>query len=104
MSPLPKPCIIPDCPNLTLQGSKCAIHEREYQHERNKRPGRALYRDPTYRAIPRVGQCEVCGTTEDITIDHIIAITNGGTNDPSNLRYLCRKHNSSKHNKETETQ
>jgi len=40
--------------------------------------------------------CVNCGATEDLTIDHIIAITNGGTDDLRNLQVLCRACNSSK--------
>ena len=40
--------------------------------------------------------CQTCKTTIDLTIDHIFPISRGGTNDVSNLRILCRKHNSQK--------
>jgi 5-methylcytosine-specific restriction endonuclease McrA len=100
MSP-PKTCITPRCPGLTTR-TRCPRCESIYQAERNARPGRQAYKDPIYRSIPRVGECEVCGTTEDITLDHILPLSKGGTNDLDNLRYLCRAHNSSKHNKEME--
>lgn len=41
-------------------------------------------------------QCSECGDTEDLTIDHIIPISKGGSDDLDNLRLLCRGHNSSK--------
>lgn len=41
-------------------------------------------------------RCVDCGSTEDITIDHIIAVANGGTNDIDNLQTLCRSCNSKK--------
>ena len=34
-----------------------------------------------------------CGVPSD-TVDHIISIADGGTNDPDNLRPMCRHHNS----------
>jgi 5-methylcytosine-specific restriction endonuclease McrA len=40
--------------------------------------------------------CAKCGATEDLTIDHIIPMARGGTNDLENLQILCRKCNSSK--------
>jgi 5-methylcytosine-specific restriction endonuclease McrA len=44
--------------------------------------------------------CAVCGTrgsdANPLTVDHIVARTNGGTDELSNLQVLCRWHNSSK--------
>lgn len=40
--------------------------------------------------------CQHCGTTEQITIDHIIPITKGGTNHIDNLQPLCRSCNCKK--------
>jgi hypothetical protein len=37
-----------------------------------------------------------CGLQEDLTIDHIVPLSKGGSDDLSNLRLLCRKHNSKK--------
>jgi 5-methylcytosine-specific restriction endonuclease McrA len=42
------------------------------------------------------GQCLVCGTTQNITKDHIIPISKGGSNSIDNLQPLCKAHNSSK--------
>ena len=33
--------------------------------------------------------CEKCGTNEELTIDHIVPISKGGGNKPSNLQTLC---------------
>lgn len=35
-----------------------------------------------------------CNLTEDLTIDHITPLSRGGTDDLSNLRFLCHYHNS----------
>lgn len=40
--------------------------------------------------------CRRCGTTFDLTIDHIQPWSKGGTDDVSNLQLLCRSCNSSK--------
>lgn len=37
-----------------------------------------------------------CGSQEDLTIDHVVPLSKGGSDVPSNLRLLCRKHNSVK--------
>lgn len=41
-------------------------------------------------------RCVTCGATEDLTIDHIIPIINGGRDDYGNLQTLCRTCNSRK--------
>jgi len=41
-------------------------------------------------------QCGHCGSTVDLTIDHIQPVIWGGSNDPSNLQTLCRSCNSVK--------
>src|SRR5690606_35763415 len=45
--------------------------------------------------------CEVCGSTEDLTRDHIVPVSRGGTNDPANLRTLCRRCNRARKNDPT---
>ena len=40
-----------------------------------------------------------CKVTADLTIDHIVALSKGGTDDLANLRFLCRSHNSAKGDK-----
>lgn len=44
-------------------------------------------------------RCKVCQTSENLTVDHIIPISKGGTDEPSNLQTMCRKHNYEKGNK-----
>jgi 5-methylcytosine-specific restriction endonuclease McrA len=43
--------------------------------------------------------CIACGTTERVTIDHIIPIARGGTHSIGNLQSLCLKCNSSKNHR-----
>lgn len=40
--------------------------------------------------------CACCGTTNDLTIDHIKPLARGGKHATSNLQWLCRSCNSSK--------
>lgn len=86
-----KPCL--DCGKPSKR-RRCPEHSRAY--EQNRSPNRKAYQDPVYKAFPLAGRCVVCGSTEDLTRDHIISIEDGGTNSWSNLRLLCREHNSSK--------
>jgi hypothetical protein len=49
------------------------------------------------RVIARDGAlCRFCGVTDDLTIDHVLALTRGGTSDDDNLAILCRPCNSRK--------
>jgi len=45
------------------------------------------------------GECQMCGTTHKITIDHIIPLSKGGTNHIDNLQPLCHSCNASKGDK-----
>lgn len=59
-----------------------------------RRPVSARVRLNTYQ---RDGYaCVLCGSHDDLTLDHIIPVTAGGTNDPDNLQTMCRPCNSRK--------
>ncbi|MCS6958687.1 MAG: HNH endonuclease [Pseudanabaenaceae cyanobacterium SKYGB_i_bin29] len=44
-------------------------------------------------------RCCSCGATKDLTIDHIIPLAKGGTNDISNLQTLCLSCNARKNDR-----
>ena len=46
--------------------------------------------------IPHICAISECEITDGLTVDHIRALSRGGTDDLSNLRFLCLPHNSSK--------
>lgn len=48
-------------------------------------------------------RCRHCGTTEDLTIDHIFPWSEGGTDDEANLQTPCRPCNSRKGAKKSGT-
>jgi len=49
-------------------------------------------------ARPKLDYCVYCGSTDNLTIDHIIPIDKGGTQDPKNLIRACGSCNSAKRN------
>ena len=47
--------------------------------------------------VERDGEyCQHCGTVNDLSIDHVLAIANGGQNELPNMQLLCRSCNSRK--------
>ena len=70
---------------------------REMQHGPSKR--RELARETRFAVYCRDGfQCVECGEHEihQLSIDHRVPVILGGTNEPDNLRTLCRPCNSAK--------
>ena len=45
--------------------------------------------------------CKQCGSTDDLSIDHIVPRSKGGSHDESNLQTLCRRCNSAKNNRQS---
>lgn len=69
----------------------CRVHHR-------RAPGTFTIVDLHNIWMQQKGRCAYChrGLREDYTIDHIVAVANGGTNDPSNLQLTCPDCNSDK--------
>lgn len=44
-------------------------------------------------------KCVACGSTDDLSLDHIVPRSAGGSHDESNLQTLCRRCNSGKNNR-----
>lgn len=65
-----------------------ALRRKEFQNERGHLMLALIERDGY--------ECAECGTYEDLTIDHIIPLSKGGTDDLSNLQLMCKSHNSQK--------
>lgn len=106
MKPLRRPCL--DCGRLHTNASRCPTHQRA-----KRQPYNQAYSDPEYKRnrkillddhIARHGW--VCPGAEDLnheahpctdlTADHIVATSEGGTHALENLRVLCRPMNTSK--------
>lgn len=95
-------CVVPGCSNYQLPGSRqarCRPHQQLYDRAKNQK--RVAYRTTAWQKLPRAGLiCVDCGSTRDITIDHVIERHKGGTNAINNLAPRCRSCNSRKSNAE----
>lgn len=84
-------------------GGRCSSCARAKWREANRRRGSAYRRGYTKDwkrmvelAVRAQPYCSYCGSTEDLTGDHITPVSVGGLNTPSNIRVLCRACNSSR--------
>lgn len=71
-------------PNATYKERQRALRERVKEWGRRK------------RKLVKNRVCGVCGTTENLSFDHIIPISRGGSDEPENIQTLCRVCNSRK--------
>lgn len=101
-----RPCLGPNCNELTRNPKgRCRPCQQRHDHKRNQQPGRLPYQDTAYRKIRaavrrgQYGGCVDCGTYDDLTVDHRVPLSAGGTNAASNLVVRCRMCNSAKHNR-----
>ena len=63
-------------------------------HSRTSTAAWKRIRQQAKRDLPY--QCTQCGTGEPLELDHIINHKAGGTDDLSNLQWLCNKHHKQK--------
>lgn len=91
-----RPCL--DCGRPT-SGSRCPAHQRDYERRRGTPAERGYdkaWRALVANAISLTPWCCECGSTDDLTGDHIVPLSKGGRSVASNVRVLCRSCNSSK--------
>ncbi len=83
--------------------SKYRHRMRMAQHKRRRRTDNAMDNGAPVSAAQfsaicamATGKCLCCGRVSELTIDHVLPISKGGSNAPSNVQPLCRPCNSSK--------
>lgn len=107
--------LINECPNLETchefqKHMKKVIKESRGRHNLRKSIPKAIREEVSRRCRYKCSYCGVSinsideNTGERVggVIDHIIAISKGGTDEPENLTLACRRCNSDKSNKEVE--
>lgn len=93
---MPRPCV--DC-GVVVRATRCVMCARKKERNRPTRTQRGY--DHYWRELSkqmRAAQpwCSKCGSTKDLTLDHITPLAQGGINDQSNAMVLCRRCNSQK--------
>lgn len=88
-----------DRQNRWNQANKDIIRERKMRRKILKMNNGTFVILP--KEIKRLynSKCIYCGSQKNITLDHIIPLTRGGTHSIGNLQPLCKSCNSSKNNK-----
>ena len=82
---------------------KCRDCQREYDRKRGKTQARGYdneHKRLSKLAIAQHPYCVDCGTTEDLTGDHVIPSSRGGLNVLSNYAVRCRSCNTARRNRE----
>ena len=72
------------------KGRLIKVRRREFQSKRPALELALIERDGYVCSYPD------CKDTMELAIDHIVPLSKGGTDDLSNLQFMCRPHNSGK--------
>ena len=92
---LPRSCAYPGCPEVVVGTPRCAKHTVSNTLRTNSRARRRAHRMKIEQPW-----CTYCGSpaTEGnpLTIDHVIPLTRGGTNQRENLTVACYRCNRTK--------
>jgi 5-methylcytosine-specific restriction endonuclease McrA len=92
-------CISRGCPKLT-RARRCTDHQQAYEQQRGSRQERgydAAWQQLRARAIKAQPWCSVIGCPNlDLTGDHVLPLSRGGTSTAENVQVLCSFHQTQK--------
>jgi len=99
-----RPCSVPGCPNIAVQGGRCQVHARDsrrrYEVMRasaSERGYGSRWRKIRAQFLKVHKWCAWPGCSKlAVDVDHILPRAKGGTDDWDNLQALCHEHHSRK--------
>lgn len=84
------------CPICRRENRRLRAEERRSNNKRRKR----ISKGKRARVFDRDGgKCLRCGSARNLTLDHVVALSRGGTNSDGNLQTLCGPCNRAKKGK-----
>lgn len=89
---------------LSANHRKWASKNREHLRDKANKRRAMIANNGIYEILPKhmkllyASPCIYCGATENISLDHVIPVSRGGTHGIGNLVSACLSCNSSKHN------
>ena len=103
MSPqaAPRPCPVPGCPSLVTRTQSCPKHPRRpFQTPRSLQGSTRRWRRRRLQVLMRNPLCVDCQAEGRVTaateVDHIVPVSQGGTDDDDNLAGRCHAHHHAK--------
>lgn len=95
-----QPCIECGTPALARRCPECnATNQQRIDTTRGGTTARGYgtaWQRLSARVIAASPHCAVCGSVNDLTVDHKVPKVEGGTDDLDNLEVMCRYHNGEK--------